>query len=156
VDFAARDIRLDDSKTREPRYLSFASHPRLAALLERQDGVRQALQAQGIISPWVFPHKNGDRVSRGALQFAWRQARKAAGIVAAEGPFIHGLRRKMSKELLDAGVSEIDAMTITGHRTLSTFRRYAIRDRAAQDRALALLESNRTDGRVKTERFRNK
>jgi hypothetical protein len=42
----------------------------------------------------------------------------------------------MAKELVDAGVSLLDAMLVTGHRSLDTFRRYAIRDRGAQERAL--------------------
>jgi integrase len=68
-------------------------------------------------------------------------ARKAAGIISFA--YIHGLRRKMAKELIDAGVSELDAMAVTGHRSLTTFRRYAIRDRPAQERALGRLAGHR-------------
>jgi integrase len=153
VSWEGQDIRLDEGDTKggEARYLSFASHPALRALLERQAEVHKDIQAGGTISPWIFPHRDGRRITKSALQCAWRQARAAAGIVAAEGPFIHGLRRKMCKELLDSGVSEPDAMRVTGHKTSITFRRYALRDRAAQDRALAARAALRAS-RPTTER----
>jgi integrase len=148
VSFDAEDVRLDpeDAKTGEPRYLSFRNAPRLKALLERRRDARDSLQARGIISPWVFCRDDGSRISRSSLQGAWRDARKEAGIIASEGPFIHGLRRKMAKELLDAGASELDAMTVTGHKTAQHFRRYALRSRQSQDRAMAAREASRTVG----------
>jgi len=41
---------------------------------------------------------------QGRLQHAWRLVQHAAGIIGAA--YIHDLRRKMAKELIDAGVSE--------------------------------------------------
>jgi integrase len=156
VDFASEEIRLDTSKDDEPRSLSFAHHPRLKAVLVRQEEARAALQDGGIICPWVFFHGAGRRISTRALQQAWGRARVAAGAVAAEGPFIHGLRRKLAKELLDAGNSEADAMKVTGHRTANTFRRYAIRDRRSQERALDRLQAHREAQAADPERDRRK
>lgn len=138
VDWEVQEIRLDTSKTGEPRVLTWSTYAALADLLEHQ----RSAQA-GRILPWVFPGRAGGRIPDRTIQTAWARARRAAGIVAAEGPFLHGLRRTLARELIDAGVSEIDAANITGHKTLSMFRRYAIRDRASQEAALARLSEHR-------------
>jgi hypothetical protein len=89
----------------------------------------------------VFQHTNGDRICKGACSMHGDWPRNAAGIIGAA--YIHDLRRKMAKELIDAGVSELDAMTVTEHQNLSTFRSYAIRYRQAQERALGQLAGHR-------------
>lgn len=138
VDWEAQEIRLDTSKTGEPRILAWSTYPALAELLERQRTAQV-----GRILPWVFSGRSDRPIPERTIEAVWARARKAAGIIAAEGPFLHGLRRTLARELIDAGVSEIDAANIMGHKTLSMFRRYAIRDRASQEAALGRLTEHR-------------
>ncbi len=52
------------------------------------------------------------------------------------GRIIHDLRRCAARNLLQAGVPQAVAMTITGHKTDSMFRRYAIVEVEQQREAL--------------------
>ena len=49
----------------------------------------------------------------------------------------HDLRRTASRNMLTAGVQQAVAMTITGHKTDSMFRRYAIVNEEQKREALA-------------------
>jgi integrase len=57
------------------------------------------------------------------IRKAWRRATKAAG---CPGLRFHDLRACAASTLIDAGVPQIDAMAILGHRTDAMFRRYRI------------------------------
>jgi integrase len=53
------------------------------------------------------------------------------------GKIFHDFRRTASRNLIKAGVPQAVAMQITGHRTDSVFRRYAIVDEEQKSGALA-------------------
>src|SRR5229473_504560 len=57
------------------------------------------------------------------LRRAWKSACKRAGV---SGRLLHDLRRTAVRNLERAGVSRSAAMNMTGHRTETIYRRYAI------------------------------
>ena len=59
---------------------------------------------------------------------ARKKCKCGCGLRKYDGLFVHDLRRSAAKALRDAGVAEGVIMKITGHRTASMFRRYAIVD----------------------------
>ena len=77
-------------------------------------------KARNEICPWVF-HRNGHRIKD--FRKAWTDACDAAGVA---GRIPHDLRRTAVRNLERAGVSRSVAMKLTGHKTESVYRRYAI------------------------------
>lgn len=127
VDLKAGELRLDTSKTGEPRVLHFGPASALHAL------IAQVASARQILSPYLFPGRAGRRMDRTALQKAWRRACIAAGCPRA---LIHDMRRSMVRDLRRAGVPLAVAMGTVGHRSLSVHQGYSIV--AAEDLELGL------------------
>jgi integrase len=135
VDRQAGVIRLATSKTGEGRVLPLVGE--LAALLERRWG-RRALG-----SPWVF-HRRGKPVRW--FRGAWLAACKAAGL---PDKLFHDFRRTAARDLIAAGHDYKAAMSVTGHRTMSTFLRYQIVDTRQTASALAGLQAHRQAKRTR-------
>jgi integrase len=72
------------------------------------------------VIPWVF-HNNGRPIRD--FYKAWRAAVKAAGLGAL---ISHDMRRTAVRNLERANVSRSVSMKLTGHKTESVYRRYAI------------------------------
>lgn len=126
VDWDAGEIRLYTSKNYEGRSFPFRALPPLAALLEEQrERTRKVERETGRIVPWIF-HRNGREIRY--MDTAWRSATKRAGLA---GWLFHDLRRTAVRELERAGVPRSVAMKLSGHKTESVYRRYAIADAAA-------------------------
>ncbi len=90
-------------------------------LLRRQREWTSALErATGQIVPRVF-HRNGKPI--GEFRKAWHTACQKAG---CPGRIPHDFRRTAVRNLERAGVPRSVAMKLTGHRTESVYRRYAI------------------------------
>lgn len=115
VDFGAGVVRLEPGTTKndEGREFPFAVLPELRELLMEQ---RKRL----VVAEHVF-HRKGHRIRR--YHDAWRKACNDAGL---DGRWIHDLRRTAVRNLERAGVSRSVAMKLTGHKTESIYRRYAI------------------------------
>jgi len=72
---------------------------------------------------------------------AWASACKAAGVPTL---LKHDLRRSAVRRLVNGGLPERVAMSLTGHKTRAVFDRYHIVSRADQRAAVAVL--NRLNG----------
>jgi integrase len=114
--------RLDpgEGKTGEARM--FPLTPELSTLLEAQRTRVNAIEkATGQIIPWVFVHYDDGSQIRN-FRFAWAKACRVAGIAR----LVHDFRRTAVRNLERAGVSRSAAMKMTGHKTETVYRRYAI------------------------------
>jgi len=116
VDLPGRVVRLriENNKNKDSRLLPLAG--RLLELIEEQ-ATRRRLDC-----PRVF---NNDGQPIGDFRKAWKAACKASGLT---GTLVHDLRRCAARNLSRAGVPELVAMEITGHKTRSMYRRYRIVD----------------------------
>ena len=113
-------LRAEDSKTGEARVIPMVGE--LAELLERRRAARQVeIDKVPMLASLIF-HRSGEPI--GDIRKAWATACKKAGVVR----LFHDLRRSACKNMLAAGVPQTYAMRISGHKTDSMFRRYAISD----------------------------
>jgi integrase len=142
VDLDAGWLRLDpgEGKTAEPRM--FPLTPELRGLLEVQRELVSGLErATGQIIPWIFVHPDGTPIKN--FRYAWAKALKGAGL---SGKLVHDFRRTAVRNLERAGVPRSSAMKITGHKTETVYRRYAIVDegmmREAAEKLAALHQAD--------------
>jgi integrase len=121
VDWSGGFVRLEPGATKNRDGRAFPLVPDLRALLEqRLEVTRRCERAQGRIIPWVF-HRGGRPIK--SMAKSWRTACRKAGI---PGRILHDFRRTAVRNLERAGVSRSVAMRMTGHKTESVYRRYAI------------------------------
>ncbi|MHC4493607.1 MAG: tyrosine-type recombinase/integrase [Planctomycetota bacterium] len=128
VDFEAGTVHLEAARAKngEGRTFPFAALPQLKELLEAQRESTRAVERQtGRIVPHVF-HRAGEPIL--SMRSAWDAACKRAGLA---GAWFHDLRRTAIMHLERAGVPRSVAMKLSGHKTESVYRRYAIADAAA-------------------------
>jgi integrase len=150
-------LRAQNSKTRKPETVplegelqDIIDRRRAASIWEDKDGGKK-------FAEYVF-HSKGEPI--GDFRKSWWSACVAAGlgkmtcpkcgaegaerscetckvVTRYSGPIFHDFRRTAARNMLAAGVPQAVAMKITGHRTDSMFRRYAIVDEAQKREALA-------------------
>jgi integrase len=126
LDLDAGTLRLDPGATKNDEgrlvYLTPDVKAMLAAQVER---VRQLERQMGRIVPALFPYLKGLHRGEPIRDFrkAWRTACRNAGV---SGRLRHDFRRTAVRNMVNAGVPERVAMTVTGHRTRSVFDRYHI------------------------------
>ena len=102
----------------------------------------------------LFVGADGDRITRGTLQYRVLKAFRRAGIDAdrARGALVHGLRHTFATELANADVSVYTLMKLLGHESMVTSQRYVTaagtetRTAAAQNRLYDLLQDGRSHG----------
>lgn len=137
IDFDRGTVRLEPNTTKndEGRVFPFGSLPVLKSLLVEQRERTTAIEkATGTIVPSVF-HDDGRPIR--SYRTAWTNACKRAahdqrdGVTLVVRPqlvgrLVHDLRRTAVRNLERAGVPRSAAMKLTGHKTESVYRRYAI------------------------------
>lgn len=145
VDMDHGTLRLDagSTKNREGRvvYLTPSLREALRAQLQRVDELQKKLER---VIPFVFPHLAGRHKGERIIEFrkAWRKATRAAGL---PGLLVHDLRRSAVRNMERASVPRSVAMKVTGHRTESVYRRYAIVSDADLQDASRRIASVETD-----------
>ena len=74
----------------------------------------------------LFVGADGERITRGTLQYRVLRAFQRAGIDAerARGALVHGLRHTFATELANAEVSVYMLMRLLGHESMATSQRY--------------------------------
>jgi integrase/recombinase XerC len=115
--------------------------------------VKRRLSAARGLAAWppndpLFVGSDGERITRGTLQYRVLRAFRRAGIDTgrAKGALVHGLRHTFATELANAGVSVYALMKLLGHESMVTSQRYVTaagaenRTAAAQNRIYSLLD----------------
>jgi integrase len=125
-------LRAKNSKNRKAE--SIPLEGQLAEIIERRraEQVLEAEDGTKRIAEYVFHYRNGLPV--GDFRKAWKTACREANV---DDRLFHDLRRTASRNMIDAGVPQAVAMKITGHKTDSIFRRYAIVNQDQKREALA-------------------
>jgi integrase len=127
LDLEAGTLRLDPGATKNDEGRVIYLTPDLKAALGRQVERVEALQRRlGRIIPSLFPHGGKGRragAARRDFRKGWATACKEAGVA---GRLRHDLRRTAVRNMVNAGIPERVAMTITGHKTRAVFDRYHI------------------------------
>jgi site-specific recombinase XerD len=120
---------------------------------------RSRRRASGIDAPSsfsptaaLFVGADGDRITRGTLQYRVLRAFKKAGINGerASGALVHGLRHTFATELANANVSVYTLMKLLGHESMVTSQRYvdgAGTETRAASELNPLYDLLKTDGR---------
>jgi integrase len=176
VDEAAGIIRIEDSKSGEPRTLPYAALPALQDLIAHRRARTDAVQkTRGMVVSHVF-HRNGEPLLH--FRRSWTSACIAAGlgeeiresdVVDGEGQVTkrgrlvrkvahrvpHDYRRSAARNLSRAGVPEGVIMKLCGWKTRSVFDRYRIVAERDLTEGLAKLASA-TVTRSKVTRIRRK
>jgi integrase len=96
----------------------------------------------------LFVGSDGERITRGTLQYRVLRAFRKAGLNGqrARGALVHGLRHTYATELANADVSVYTLMKLLGHESMTTSQRYVSgagtenRGAAAQNPLYELIE----------------
>jgi integrase len=158
LDLKARTLRLDPGSTKNGEGRIVYLTPELLGLLgEQLDRVDELGRKTGQIIPWLFPHLSGKHLGKPRTCFrkTWETACKKAGI---PGRILHDFRRTAVRNMERSGVPRSVAMKLTGHKTESVYRRYAIvSDADLQEATLKLTAtSTATSGNVQVDAARAK
>ena len=117
------EIRLpaEICKNRKPRVIPLG--PELAEIVDRRRKARRVLPMDGIARCAEPIFHRGDGLPVREFKRSWATATDKA---KCAGRLFHDLRRTCARRLLAAGVPQVVAREMTGHRTSAMFDRYAI------------------------------
>jgi integrase len=111
-------LRAEDAKNGTARLIPLEGD--LVELIERRKAAMQ-FKVDGVAtkSALIF-HRDGEPVRE--FRKSWSTACRLAGVRR----LFHDLRRSACRNMVAAGVAQVTAMQLSGHKTDSMFRRYAI------------------------------
>jgi integrase len=113
-------FRREIEKNGKPRQIPIVGV--IGEVIERRWAGRHYQTKTGpAISQYVFHRGDGRVISN--IRRPWAAAAKAA---ECSGLLLHDLRRSTVKNLVAAGVDQMTAMKVTGHRSTQVFQRYNI------------------------------
>ena len=123
IDRTVGTIRLEPGTTKNKagRTIAYREIDELREVIEGQWQRHLDLRREGTICPWVFEHKDGQRIK--TFRRSWLTACRRAGLA---GRVPHDFRRTAVRNLERAGVLRKVAMAMVGHKTESVYRRYDI------------------------------
>ncbi len=135
-------LRAEDAKNGTARLIPLEGE--LIELIERRKTSRK-FKIQGIEkkSPLIF-HRLGQPI--GEFRKSWATACRLAGVRR----LFHDLRRSACRNMVAAGVAQVTAMQLSGHKTDSMFRRYAIVAENDMRAALRMTQHHLAKVREKT------
>lgn len=143
IDLDAGTLRLEPGTTKNQDGRVVYMSPELQGLVVVQiQRVRQLSRKLGRVLPHLFVHLRGCYKGQPVHDFrkAWSHACDKVGLV---GMLRHDFRRSAVRNMERAGVPRSVAMKISGHKTESIYRRYAIVNESdIQDATRRLLGHN--------------
>jgi len=146
VDLKAGVVRLEPNTTKNREGRSIYLTAELHEVLQAQLISIEDLQAQGTICPYVFHRLDGSQIKD--FRESWKKACEAAGY---PGKVFHDMRRSAVRTFERSGVPRSTAMAITGHKTESIYKRYAIVDSAMQQEAAVKQDAWAAEQKEKAE-----
>ena len=127
VDVKGGTLRLEPGMTKTKKARVVYLTPEITSLLVAQlDRIRMLSRRLNRVVPSLFPHlTTGSRAGTPRYDFrkAWVTACQRAGLV---GMLRHDFRRSAVRNMVNLGIPERVAMSVTGHKTRSVFDRYHI------------------------------
>lgn len=127
-------LRAEDAKNRTARLIPLEGE--LVTLIERRKVARQFKSGQVTMMSALIFHRAGEPI----LEF--RKSWATAGRLAGVQRLFHDLRRSACRNMVAAGVAQVTAMQLSGHKTDSMFRRYAIVAENDMRAALRMTQSH--------------
>jgi site-specific recombinase XerD len=110
--------RAENAKNGTARLIPFEGE--LGELIARRKAARKFKADEAVVISALIFHRNGEPIRE--FRKSWSTACRKAGIKR----LFHDLRRSACKNMVAAGVAQVTAMQVSGHKTDSMFRRYAI------------------------------
>jgi integrase len=118
VDGGCIRLRAENAKNGSARLIPLEGE--LSELIERRKAARQVKVHETVMLSGLIFHRRGEPIRE--FRKSWATACTKAGIRR----LFHDLRRSACRNMLAAGVSQVTAMQLSGHKTDSMFRRYCI------------------------------
>jgi integrase len=133
VDFKAAEVRLEPGTTKNKEGRTFPFTKALRALLETQHAEAERLKKRRPFPPpqvffrMVAEERGGENKPQPITSFV-KAFKRACRLAGCPGRIPHDLRRTAVRNLERVGVPRSHAIRLTGHKTESVYRRYAIAD----------------------------
>jgi integrase len=118
VDGGCIRLRAENTKNGTARLIPLEGE--LAELIARRKAARQVKVKETVMLSAQIFHRKGEPIRE--FRKSWATACSKAGIRR----LFHDLRRSACRNMVAAGVAQVTAMQVSGHKTDSMFRRYAI------------------------------